>query len=127
MKTRSLLVPTGALYLLAACSLGSNDSSEFFQLSNAFNSVPAGYDEVHSSFASTADNAGTGGPGSPWMPDGRGERGGRSPGGPGLVGLMGGGMGPGFLGDIGVGHGFGRGPFGSGADDSSCVFSVATV
>ncbi|MBC8088415.1 MAG: hypothetical protein H7Z40_14190, partial [Phycisphaerae bacterium] len=47
-------------------------------------------------------------------------------GGPGGGGLMGGGRGPGFLGDIGVGHGFGRGPFGNTGVDSTCVFSAAT-
>lgn len=89
-------------------------------MGTAFNSVPAGFEEVQSSFAGSADSAR-----GPWAPDGRG-RGGRGRGGPGLDGMMGGGMGPGFLGDVGVGHGYGRGPFGNPGADSNCVFSAAT-
>lgn len=89
-------------------------------MGTAFNSVPAGFEEVQSSFAGSADSAR-----GPWAPDGRG-RGGRGRGGPGLDGMMGGGMGPGFLGDVGVGHGFGRGPFGNPGADSNCVFAAST-
>lgn len=40
--------------------------------------------------------------------------------------FMGGGFGPGFFGDIGVGRGFGHGPFGGTAVDASCIFSATT-
>jgi len=43
-----------------------------------------------------------------------------------MRGLMSGGMGPGFLGDMGVGHGFGRGPFGNTGVDATCVYAAAT-
>jgi hypothetical protein len=104
-------------------------SNEDALLSSAFNSIPAGYDEVQSTFADTPDSMGIGGRGGPWMPDrmgGRGRGGPGGPGGPGLGNLMGGGLGPGFLGGIGVGHGIGNGPFGDVGRDSSCTFSAAS-
>ncbi|MBC8089208.1 MAG: hypothetical protein H7Z40_18235 [Phycisphaerae bacterium] len=123
MKRVTIVAPAAVLCLLTACIPGTTESSEFVLLGSAFNSIPVGFDEVQSSFVSAADSAGNGGPGGPWMPGGRG---GRGHGGPGMGGLMGGGMGPGFLGDIGVGHGFGRGPFGNAGVDSTCVYSAAT-
>lgn len=123
MKRASIVVSAAVLCLLTACMPGTTESSEFVRFGSAFNSIPVGFDEVQSSFVSAADSAGHGGPGAPWMPGGRG---GRGHGGPGMGGLMGGGMGPGFLGDIGVGHGFGRGPFGNAGVESTCVYSAST-
>lgn len=125
MKRASIVAPAAVLCFITACAPSTTESFDFTQLGSAFNSVPVGFDEVQSSFASSSDSAGNGGPGGPWMPRGRG-RGGPDHGGPGLGGLMGGGMGPGFLGDIGVGHGFGRGPFGNTGVDSTCTYSSAT-
>lgn len=125
MKRFSTVAPAAVLCLLSACTIGTTESFDFVQLSSAFNAVPVGFDAVQSSFVGASDSAGNGGPGAPWMPGGRG-RGGRGHGGPGVGGLMGGGIGPGFLGDVGVGHGFGRGPFGNAGVDSTCAFSVAT-
>ncbi|MEO7997256.1 MAG: hypothetical protein ABI852_07405, partial [Gemmatimonadaceae bacterium] len=124
--SRSLIfVSSAALLLVAACGESTTQASDHMLLGSAFNSTPAGFDEVQSSFASTTDGDGAGGPGVPWMPDARGGRGGGR-GGPGMGDFMGGGFGPGFLGDMGVGHGFGHGPFGGTAVDASCTFSATT-
>lgn len=124
MSRSSIIVSSAALLLLAACGDQTTQAGFRTALGSAFNSTPAGFDVVQSSFAATTDGDGTGGPGAPWMPDGRADRGGH--GGPGMGDFMGGGFGPGFLGDIGVGHGFDHGPFGGTALDASCVFSATT-
>lgn len=125
MSRSSIFVSSAALLLLAACGESTTQASDGVLLSSAFNSTPAGFDEVQSSFASSMDADGAGGPGVPWMPDARGPRGGIR-GGPGMGDFMGGGMGPDFLGDIGVGRGFGHGPFGGTGVDASCAFSATT-
>ncbi|MEP6832026.1 MAG: hypothetical protein ABJB74_01480 [Gemmatimonas sp.] len=117
-----MIVPAAALLLVAACADNTMQSLNGSFLNSAFSSIPAGYDQVQSSFAAATDNTQTGGPGGPWMPDRHG--GGR--GGPGFGDLMGGGMGPGFLGGIDVGHGLGHGPFGDVGNDASCTFSAVT-
>ncbi len=89
-----------ALVSATACSLdGFGGPRETMQFDTAFESAPAGMDAASSSFAADAEGA--------WG----GPRRGRGPGGPRMGGLMGGGLGPEFLGDGGVGRGASRGPF----------------
>lgn len=121
MSSSRLILPTAALLLVAACAESTTWSFDPSMLSSAFSSIPAGYDQVQSSFADATDRDAVGGPGGPWMPDRHG--GGR---GPGLGDLMGGGMGLGFLGGIDVGHGLGHGPFGDVGNDTNCTFSATT-
>lgn len=121
MSSSRMIVPAAALLLVAACADSTTGSFDRSMLGSAFSSIPAGYDQVQSSFADATNHDAVGGPGSPWMPDR--HDGGR---GPGLGDLMGGGMGRGFLGGIDVGHGLGHGPFGDVGNDTNCTFSAAT-
>ena len=106
------------------------------ELAEAFASVPAAFNLNTSSFDVGADSVagafvpeGRGGPGR----GGGGHRAHRGPGGGGRGGLMGGGLGADFLGGVGVGRGFGHGPFGFGRGlfgvgslPSACVFTAAS-
>lgn len=121
MSSSRMIVPAAALLLVAACAESTTQSFDASMLSSAFSSIPAGYDQVESSFANATDRDAVGGPGAPWMPDRR--DGGR---GPGFGDLMGGGLGLGFLGGVDVGHGVGRGPFGDVGSDANCTFSATT-
>ena len=131
-RTMALAVTT-SLLAVAACS--TNDSSltaaDPIIAASAFNTVPAGVNEVSSSFA-----PGDGGMPSAWAP----ERGFGGPmgmafggfgggdggaGGPGLGGLMGGGLDGAFVGGDSRGRGSERGPF-AGGIDASCVFAAST-
>ena len=124
---------TTSLLAVAACS--TNDSSltaaDAIIAVSAFNTVPAGVNEVSSSFA-----PGDGGMPSAWAP----ERGSGGPlgmafggfgggdggaGGPGMGGLMGGGLDGAFVGGDSRGRGSERGPF-AGGIDASCVFAAST-
>ena len=124
---------TASLLAVAACS--TNDSSltaaDAIIAASAFNTVPAGVNEVSSSFA-----PGDGGMPSAWAP----ERGSGGPlgmafggfgggdggaGGPGMGGLMGGGLDGAFVGGDSRGRGSERGPF-AGGIDASCVFAAST-
>ncbi|MGV3709282.1 MAG: hypothetical protein ACO1Q7_10610 [Gemmatimonas sp.] len=129
MLSSRKIVPAAVILFAAACAESPTQSSDESFLSSAFSSIPAGYDEVQTTFADAADSTAIGGRGKPWMPDrmgGRGRGGPGGPGGPGLGSHMGGGLAPGSLGGIGVGHGIGHGPFGDVGRDSSCTFSAAT-
>lgn len=131
-RTMALAMTTS---LLAAAACSTNDSSltgaDAIVAASAFNTVPAGMNEVSSSFA-----PGDGGMPSAWAPDRAsggplgmafGGFGGGSggPGGPGMGGLMGGGLDGAFVGGDSRGRGSERGPF-AGGIDSSCVFAAAT-
>jgi hypothetical protein len=112
--------------MLGACNDSTTASSSDLLLASAFNSTPAGFDAVQSSFTGAAATDFTGGPGMPWMPrhDGRGHD--HFFGGPGFGDFMGGGVGLGFLGGLEVGHGIGHGPFGDDTVSSTCAFSATT-
>jgi len=124
---------TTTLLGAAACStidVASPNASTALAAS-AFNTVPAGVNEVTSSYA-----AGDGVSLTPWMPDrfsggplgmafGGFAGGDGGVGGPGMRGLMGGGMDGAFVGGEARGRGHERGPF-AGGIDSSCVYSAAT-
>lgn len=110
---------------LAACS--DSTGPDLLSLGSAFNTAPAGFNEVSSSVA-----PGDGAAGLPWLPDhGRGGpmrgpgMGGPGMSGPGMGEFMGGNMDANFLGGIAAGHGPARGPFATG-DASNCTFSAAT-
>ena len=114
-----------ATTLVGAAACIESTNPEMFTLGSAFSTATAGFGEVSSSFASTADA------GMPWQP----EHGGRGPGGrgfggppgggPGMGGFMGGGMDANFLGGVSAGRGPDRGPFAVG-DLTGCTFSAAT-
>ncbi len=115
----------------AACSNNDVGSPDLLSASSAFNSAPAGFTEVTSSFA-----AGDGSALLPWMPDraalgfpgmamGGYAGGDGGPRGPGMRGLMGGGMDGAFVGGEVRGRGHERGPFAGGLD-SACVFAAST-
>ncbi len=120
-----------ALIGAAACSNNDVGSPDLLFASSAFNSAPAGFTEVTSSFA-----AGDGSAPLPWMPDraalgfpgmamGGYAGGDGGPRGPGMRGLMGGGMDGAFVGGDIRGRGHERGLFAGGLD-STCAFSAAT-
>lgn len=126
MSRSRILVSSAALLMVAACGESTTQATaDGSLLSSAFNSTPAGFDNVQSSFSSSSDADGQGGPGGPWMPDARNNKGGGR-GGPGMGDFMGGGFGPGFFGDVDFGRGFGHGPFGGSSLDASCTFSATT-
>lgn len=117
-----------AALLVAACmdATSPTSSSSALALSQAFETLPAGFTLTDNSFAGDGT---TGGAFVPRLNDG-----GHSRGGPGHGpfddisghGGMGGGFGPEFLGGIGFGRGFGHGPFGGGALRGTCSFSSST-
>jgi hypothetical protein len=122
MSRSSVGLAATTLLLLAACGDPGTGTSNDVQVSNAFSSVPAGYDNVQSSFAASVAADSTGGRGLPWMPRGRDDR----RGGPGMGDFMGGGLGADFIGAIDVGHGFGHGPFGGDTPNSACTSAAAS-
>jgi hypothetical protein len=130
------LVAIAALLAGACRESTSARTSTSSAVSEAFLSIPAGYDLAVSSFAGGASNVG------PWMPTHFGDNAGPPPGG-GMMGdhmermgphgvfdpgLMGGGLGPDFLGGIGFGRGFHAGPFHFEFDHvaADCTFDSAT-
>lgn len=127
------LALTTTLLGVAACNSVDNSltRADAFLAASAFNTVPAGVNEVSSSFA-----PGDGGFMSAWAPDrtsggplgmafggfGGGDGG---PGGPGMHGLMGGGMDGAFVGGESRGRGSERGPF-AGGIDATCTYAAST-
>ena len=134
LRSRTVVLTMTPL-LLAAAACSSNESSltgiDAIVAASAFNTVPAGMNEVSSSFApgdgnmpsAWAPERGFGGPmGMAFGGFGGGEGG---PGGPGMRGLMGGGLDGAFVGGDSRGRGSERGPF-AGGIDASCVFAAST-
>jgi hypothetical protein len=138
-----LRLSTGAAVamIVAACAdFGSSPPADAGALA-AFQSVPAGFSATSNSFDAAGDldepfhpHRGDGSFDGDAMggPDGHGRGSGgrddhRGRGRPDRFGfLMGGGIGPEFLGEIGFGHGRGRGPFRVDSVGTSCVFSSTT-
>jgi hypothetical protein len=112
-----------SLSALAAVAIAAGACSDFgsplqrFALTDAFLTVPTGFDAANSSFGGTSAS-GTG----MWIPQ-RGE-GGRHG-----MGMMGGGLGPEFFGGgPGFGGGeHGRGPFGDPGASGTCAFAAGVV
>ncbi|HEX9221599.1 MAG TPA: hypothetical protein VF858_14030 [Gemmatimonadaceae bacterium] len=124
----NFLCLAGAAVLIISCAtdnatspLGSSEAAA------ALVSAPITFDQVNSSFvgSSNANNAFT-----PIGPGGGGGGGGgeQNRRGPGWGAFMGGGIGEAFIGGIGFGRGFGRGPFGEwwGHDSDDCAFSTTS-
>lgn len=136
-RARTLSFVVVLALLAGACrDSTSSRSTTSSAVSDAFLSIPAGYDVAVSSFAGGGANIG------PWMPMHFGDNAGPPPGG-GLMGdhmermgphgvfnpgLMGGGLGPDFLGGIGFGRGLHAGPFHFEFDDLAehCTFDSGT-
>ena len=113
----NFLCLAGAAVLMTSCAtdnatspVGSSEAAA------ALVSAPVAFDQVNSSFvgSSSPNNAFT-----PLSSAG-GEQNRR---GPGWDSFMGGGIGEAFIGGIGFGRGFGRGPFGEWHDSDDCTFS----
>src|SRR5205823_10165725 len=84
-------------------------------------SAPLTFDQLNSTFVGGSS------PENGFVPMGIGFGGGRENHfGPGWGAFMGGGIGEAFIGGIGFGRGFGRGPFGEWHDDDNCAFSTTT-
>ena len=146
MKNIIRLSAGAAVALVAAACADFGSSGDVAGAVAAFQSVPAGFSSTSNSFDAAGDLGDAfhphRGDGSfdDFGPGARGDRGRRGPGregdghrGPGGPGhgdgfgfLMGGGIGPEFLGEIGFGHGRGRGPFRVDSVGTSCVFSSST-
>lgn len=114
-RIRWLAVATAIGVVAGACSEPLTSASRV-SLSDAFLTVPVGFDAASSSFGATS-TTGTG----MWIPQ-------RGRGGEHGMGMMGGGLGPEFF---GAGPGFGagphgRGPFGDPGSSGTCAFSAST-
>jgi hypothetical protein len=130
----------GVALVAAACADRGSMPADATGAVAAFESVPAGFSAISSSFDASgdldeafhphrgdgsfddADVAGDEDRGRGRREDGHDRRGRRD----GFGFLMGGGIGPDFLGEIGFGPGRGRGPFHVDSIGTSCVFSSAT-
>lgn len=119
-----ILVLAGASLIAAACASDMATSPvATSEAAAALVSAPLSFDQVNSSFigSSLATNG--------FIPEdiGRGDHGHF---GPGWGAFMGGGLGEAFIGGIGFGRGFGRGPFGDirdmDGDSNDCAFSTTT-
>lgn len=116
MKGLLQRVTVAAMALVAfACLDTTSPSSSVLSISDALVTLPAGFSSTNNTF--TSDNATAGA----FLPPARGHEGRM-----GGRGMMGGGLGPDFLGGIGFGRGFDRGPFGFGTLSSDCTFSSST-
>jgi hypothetical protein len=114
-----ILFVAGAAALATACASDNSTSPvASSQAAAALISAPVGFDQLNSSFVGDSDPT-TGF--TPWHQ----EDGDQNRFGPGWHDFMGGGLGEGFIGGIGFGPAFGRGPFGD-WDDSACAFSTTT-
>ncbi len=115
-RTRSL-VAAAALVVAAGCSDSFNSpSANRLALTDAFLTVPVGFDAATSSFgASSASGTGM------WIPE-------RGRGGEHGMGMMGGGLGAEFFGGgPGFGGGpHGKGPFGDAGQMGTCAFAAST-
>lgn len=112
----------GAAVLIVACATDNSTSPlASSQAAAALVSAPLTFDQVNSSFVGSSDaNNGF----TPFVAGG----GDQNRWGPGWRGFMGGGIGEAFIGGIGFGPGFGRGPFGDWHDsDDDCAFSTITT
>jgi hypothetical protein len=136
MSPLRILVFAGAAAVMVACATDNATSPVVSsQAAAALISAPLSFDQIHTSFVGSSS------PTSGFVPslsqNGQseneqedGETGDRDAGhenhGPGWGGLMGGGIGDGFVGGIGFGPGFGRGPFGEWHDADNCAFSTTS-
>jgi len=115
-----ILFVAGAVALVAACASDNSTSPVASSAAAAaLISAPIGFDQLNSSFVGDSDPADGF---TPWHQ----EDGDQNRFGPGWHDFMGGGLGEGFIGGIGFGPAFGRGPFGDWDDSDACAFSSTT-
>jgi hypothetical protein len=115
-----LLFIAGVAAFIAACASDNSTSPvASSQAAAALMTAPISFDQLNTSFVSDSDptNGFT-----PWHQ----EDGDQNRFGPGWHEFMGGGLGEGFIGGIGFGPAFGRGPFGDWDDSDACAFSTTT-
>jgi hypothetical protein len=126
-KFRFALI-TGAAVLAAACATDMTTSPAASRAAvAALTSPPISFDQIRTSFVGRSGetdgfvpgNTASGGDND----DADHQEGDR---GPGWGGLMGGGLGEAWIGGIGFGPGFGRGPFDDFDDSNTCTFSSTT-
>ena len=112
----------GAGVLVAACATDNATSPVASSAAAAaLVSAPLTFDQLNSTFVGGSS------PENGFVPMGMGFGGGRENHfGPGWGSFMGGGIGEAFIGGIGFGRGFGRGPFGDIRDSDDCAFSTTT-
>jgi hypothetical protein len=119
-----ILLVAGALAFIAACSSDNSTTPVAASVAaTALVSAPISFDQLNSSFVGDSD------PASGFEPnEGEGDHNqqGQNQFGPGWHDFMGGGIGEGFIGGIGFGLAFGRGPFGDWDDSDACAFSTTT-
>jgi hypothetical protein len=114
------LFVAGAAALIAACASDNSTSPvASSEASAALMTAPIGFDQLNTSFVGDSDPADGF---TPWH-QGDGDQ---FRFGPGWHDFMGGGLGEGFIGGIGFGPAFGRGPFGDWDDSDACAFSTTT-
>ena len=115
-----ILFVAGAAAFVAACASDNSTSPVASSAAAAaLISAPIGFDQLNSSFVGDSDPADGF---TPWHQ----EDGDQNRFGPGWHDFMGGGLGEGFIGGIGFGPAFGRGPFGDWDDSDACAFSTTT-
>jgi hypothetical protein len=115
-----LLFIAGVAAFIAACASDNSTSPvATSQAAAALMTAPISFDQLNTSFVGDSDptNGFT-----PWHQ----EDGDQNRFGPGWHEFMGGGLGEGFIGGIGFGPAFGRGPFGDWDDSDACAFSTTT-
>jgi hypothetical protein len=118
-----ILFVAGAVAFIAACASDNSTSPVASSAAaTALVSAPISFDQLNSSFVGDSD------PASGFEPneDGEHNQQGQNQFGPGWHEFMGGGLGEGFIGGIGFGPAFGRGPFGDWDDSDACAFSTTT-
>ena len=116
---RVLFVAAAAAFAAACASDNSTSPVASSEAAAALMTAPIGFDQLNTSFVGDSD------PTDGFTPWHQGD-GDQFRFGPGWHDFMGGGLGEGFIGGIGFGPAFGRGPFGDWDDSNACAFSTTT-
>jgi hypothetical protein len=116
---RILFVAGAAAFIAACASDNSTSPVASSEAAAALISAPVSFDQLNSSFVGDSDPANGF---TPWH-EGDGDQ---NRFGPGWHEFMGGGLGESFIGGIGFGPAFGRGPFGDWDDSDACAFSTTS-
>jgi len=116
---RILFVAGAAAFIAACASDNSTSPVASSEAAAALMTAPISFDQLNTSFVGDSD------PTDGFTPWHQGD-GDQNRFGPGWHEFMGGGLGEGFIGGIGFGPAFGRGPFGDWDDSDACAFSTTT-
>jgi len=116
---RILFVAGAAAFIAACASDNSTSPVASSEAAAALMTAPISFDQLNTSFVGDSD------PTDGFTPWHQGD-GDQNRLGPGWHDFMGGGLGEGFIGGIGFGPAFGRGPFGDWDDSDACAFSTTT-